>query len=124
MGWLDRLREGLEEALAAEQAAALREEAETRPRPPAPEAETPPPDDDDPWPPPRAAAPGPAPRPSPAAPVTAPAEVAPEPVGEAERRRTLLARLRDPGALRDAFVVKEILDRPLGLRRGRDRLRP
>ena len=122
MGWLDRLREGLEEALAAEQAAALREEAGTRPRPPEPGAETPPPDDD-PWPPPKAA-PDPAPRPSPAEPVAAVAERAPEPVGEAERRRSLLARLRDPGAFRDAFVMKEILDRPLGLRRGRDRLRP
>ena len=28
----------------------------------------------------------------------------------------LAARLRSPGALREAFVVKEILDRPVGLR--------
>ena len=132
MGWLDRLREGLEEALAAEQAA-LREEAGTRPRPiPADDARPPSeaapgpaprrPPADDAWPPPEAA-PRPRRRP-PAGPVAASEGGAPEPVGEKERRRSLPARLRDPGVLREAFVVKEILDRPLGLRRGRDRLRP
>ena len=162
MGWLDRLREGLEEALAAEQAA-LREEAGTRPRPipaddarpppgaaPAPAPRRPPADDpwpppgaapapaprrppaDDPWPPP-GAAPAPAPRRPPAddpwpppgaAPASAPRRPPAGPVGEKERRRSLPARLRDPGVLREAFVVKEILDRPLGLRPVRDRLRP
>ena len=36
-------------------------------------------------------------------------------------RASRLARLRSPDALREAFVVKEILDRPVGLRplRGR-----
>ena len=36
-------------------------------------------------------------------------------------RSSLLARLRHPDSLREAFVVKEILDRPVGLRplRGR-----
>ena len=33
------------------------------------------------------------------------------------------ARLRTPDALREAFVVKEILDRPLGQRRGRQGIR-
>ena len=133
MGWLDRLREGLEEALAAEQAA-LREEAGTRPRPiPADDARPPseaapgpasrPPLADDPWPPSKAP-PASAHRRPPAGPVAASEGGAPEPVGEKERRRSLPARLRDPGVLREAFVVKEILDRPLGLRRGRDRLRP
>ena len=146
MGWLDRLREGLEEALAAEQAAAqaaaLREDAETRPRPPGPAEEAPPPAGEA-WPP-SEAAPGPTRRPSPAddawpppraAPGSAPLAAAgragaasgggaPEPAGENERRRSLPARLRDPGVLREAFVMKEILDRPIGLRRGRERLRP
>ena len=31
------------------------------------------------------------------------------------------ARLRAPQSLREAFVVREILDRPVGLRRGRKR---
>ncbi len=33
----------------------------------------------------------------------------------------LRARLRTPNSLREAFVVKEILDRPVALRRGRTR---
>ena len=142
MGWLDRLREGLEEALAAEQAA-LREEAGTRPRPiPADDARPPseaapgpahrPPLADDPWPPseaPPASAhrrpPADDPWPPPgAAPASAHRRPPAGPVGEKERRRSLPARLRDPGVLREAFVVKEILDRPLGLRPVRDRLRP
>ena len=36
-------------------------------------------------------------------------------------RAALLARLRDPDSLREAFVVKEILDRPVGLRPARGR---
>ena len=36
-------------------------------------------------------------------------------------RAALLARLRGPDALREAFVVKEILDRPVGLRPPRGR---
>ena len=53
-----------------------------------------------------------------AAPWSAPA---PRDEAAAGSRAALLARLRDPDALREAFVVKEILDRPVGLRplRGR-----
>ena len=130
MGWLDRLREGLEEALAAEQAAALREDAGAAPRPPAPEeeawrsADAAPRPAEEPWPPPDAA-PGPSRRrPPPSADGGASADGAPLPAAAGERRRSLPARLRDPGVLRDAFVMKEILDRPISLRRGRDRLRP
>ena len=36
-------------------------------------------------------------------------------------RAALLARLRSPDSLREAFVVKEILDRPVGLRPARGR---
>ena len=36
-------------------------------------------------------------------------------------RAALLARLRNPDSLREAFVVKEILDRPVGLRPQRGR---
>ncbi len=39
---------------------------------------------------------------------------------EATRLARVQARLHTPGALRDAIVVKEILDRPLALRRGRN----
>ena len=36
-------------------------------------------------------------------------------------RAALLARLRGPDALREAFIVKEILDRPVSLRPARGR---
>ena len=40
---------------------------------------------------------------------------------DAGSRAALLARLRGPDALREAFVVKEILDRPVSLRSRRGR---
>ena len=67
----------------------------------------------------------PAPRPSSryaeATPWTAP--VAPTSRDEVVKgsRAALLARLRGPDALREAFIVKEILDRPVGLRPPRGR---
>lgn len=67
----------------------------------------------------------PAPRPSPRyaadAPWTAPAAPASRDRADAGSRAALLARLRGPDALREAFVVKEILDRPVGLRPPRGR---
>ena len=41
--------------------------------------------------------------------------------GEMALSARLRARLRTPASLREAFVVKEILDRPVGMRRGRNR---
>ncbi|MDP6604519.1 MAG: hypothetical protein QGG17_10030 [Rhodospirillales bacterium] len=41
--------------------------------------------------------------------------------GEMALSARLRARLRTPHSLREAFVVKEILDRPVGMRRGRNR---
>lgn len=49
-------------------------------------------------------------------PWTAPAPPTPRDGAAAGSRAALLARLRGPDALREAFVVKEILDRPVGLR--------
>ena len=67
----------------------------------------------------------PAPRPSPgyagAPPWTAPAAPASRDGADAGSRAALLARLRGPDALREAFIVKEILDRPVGLRPPRGR---
>lgn len=67
----------------------------------------------------------PSPRPPPryaaADPWSAAAPPAPRDAAAAGSRAALLARLRHPDSLREAFVVKEILDRPVGLRplRGR-----
>ena len=55
------------------------------------------------------------------APWAAPASPAPRDEAAAGSRAALLARLRGPDALREAFVVKEILDRPVGLRPPRGR---
>ena len=67
----------------------------------------------------------PAPRPSSryaeAAPWAAPAAPASRDEADAGSRAALLARLRGPHALREAFIVKEILDRPVGLRPPRGR---
>ena len=52
---------------------------------------------------------------------TAPASPAPRDEAAAGSRAALLARLRGPDALREAFIVKEILDRPVGLRSPRGR---
>ena len=66
--------------------------------------------------------PRPPPRHAAAASWTAAAPPAPGDEAAAGSRASLLARLRHPDSLREAFVVKEILDRPVGLRppRGRD----
>lgn len=71
---------------------------------------------------------GPATEPAPRSPSRHAAEAWPAPVPPASReesvegsRASLLARLRSPHALREAFVVKEILDRPVGLRPPRGR---
>ena len=113
MGLLDRLREGLEEAL-AEPVEAFRYDAGTpapRAVPEAPERDARPPAGTRVRP---EAGTGPAVRSAPAAPERK------APVAR-DRRHVLLSRLHDPGALREAFVIKEILDRPVGLRRMRDR---
>lgn len=56
-----------------------------------------------------------------AAPWAAPPPPAPRDEAAKGSRAALLARLRGPDALREAFVVKEILDRPVGLRPPRGR---
>ena len=67
----------------------------------------------------------PASRPSPSRyatdPWTVPASPASRDDAAAGSRASLLARLRNPDSLREAFVVKEILDRPVGLRPPRGR---
>ena len=65
-----------------------------------------------------------APRPPPRHATAAwPPPTPPAPRDEASEgsRASLLARLRSPAALREAFVIKEILDRPVGLRLPRGR---
>ena len=52
---------------------------------------------------------------------TAPASPTSRDEAAAGSRASLLARLRNPDSLREAFVVKEILDRPVGLRPPRGR---
>ena len=53
----------------------------------------------------------------PASPAALPYAHASSPASQISER--IRARLRTPDALREAFVVKEILDRPLGRRRRR-----
>ena len=60
-------------------------------------------------------------RPAPRASVAPPAAAATSGAPGASLHASLLARLRSPDALREAFVVKEILDRPVGLRPPRGR---
>jgi len=52
---------------------------------------------------------------------TAPASPTSRDEAAAGSHASLLARLRNPDSLREAFVVKEILDRPVGLRPSRGR---
>ena len=66
---------------------------------------------------------GPTVRPPPLRSALAAAEPEPAAPGARTRRGALIARLRSPHALREAFVVKEILDRPVGLRRTRGPVR-
>ena len=54
-----------------------------------------------------------------APPPSAPASSPPRPSSESLLPERVRARLRGQDALREAFVMKELLDRPLGLRRGR-----
>ena len=54
-----------------------------------------------------------------APPPSAPASSPPRPSSELLLPERVRARLHGQDALREAFVMKELLDRPLGLRRGR-----
>ena len=51
------------------------------------------------------------------------APVVPPPRRDATTRRRLRAKLRSPTALRDAFLLHEVLGPPVGLRDGTDRTR-
>ena len=102
MGLLDRIRESLEQSLAEHEVAGTAD----RPAPLLLREEQPA----------TTPAPGPTPTPAPLRQTTPAPTVTATPADWAHR---LQARFRDRDALREAFVLKEILDRPVG--RGRRR---